>query len=213
MKRGVNALNPLSTVVLTVPELGALRARVLSVLEDQIVLSSLHRPTTPLLLLRYDATLRSAGARDDEVGVVGTLSRRGDNWFFEPSRDQWLQRREAVRVEAAVSVQLSTATGPVPDAKTVDLSARGALIRLPTAPEVASAIELKLHLPDGRPPLCVGGHIVRVLDHDLVGVRFDTLVGVDERRLGRFLFARQWAVSRDFALADGRTGPRPPVAS
>ena len=137
----------MSTVVLTVPDLGAVRARVLEAQEDRFVLSPLQRPSTRLLLLRYDATLRRAGASEDEPGVVGTLSCAGEKWVFEPSPDQSVQRREAVRVDAATRVRVSSATHDYPDAETVDLSATGALIRLPDGPEPGSAVELSSTCP------------------------------------------------------------------
>ena len=198
---------PTSIVVVTVPELGELRARVMSALEDQIVLTPLQRPTTPLLLLSYDATLRRAVAGDDEEGVVGTLIRQGEKWLFEPSRDQRLQERQAVRVAAPVLV--GTSPGAVPAGETVDLSATGALIRLPTPPRVGSAMELELHLPDGRPALRVGASVVRAVgDGNLVGVRFEAFDGAGERRLARFLFTQQWAASRPSAAAKGPPGSR-----
>jgi hypothetical protein len=210
-KRSVDAPYPTSIVVLAVPDLGAVRARVVETVEDCVVLTPLQRPATPLLLLRYDATLRRAGASDDEAGIVGTLSRQGEKWVFEPSGDHDLQRRGAVRVDAAAPVRVSTASHTF-WGETVDLSATGALIRLPGGREPGSAVELELHLPDGRPPLRAAGRVVRAFGPALVGVRFERLDGADERRLARFLLARQWAMSRRSAAAESAR-PHSRVAS
>lgn len=114
-----------------------------------------------------------------------------------------VQRREAVRVDVAVPVEVRAARSGDPPrtlaGTTVDLSERGMRVALPEAVEPGTELEVRLHLPGGALPLeCAGRALRGGEDRDAAAERrFWTAVELTSvpptarRELTRFVFEVQ----------------------
>jgi hypothetical protein len=114
-----------------------------------------------------------------------------------------IQRRDAVRVDAAMPALLIVADGEAARATTttVNVSTTGLLVRDPLELAPGTRVRLELELEAGGPPLAVDGEIVREAGPGAKGVHFDAIDNRSQQRLARFIFERQRAALR---TASGR---------
>ncbi|MGI9100462.1 MAG: PilZ domain-containing protein [Solirubrobacteraceae bacterium] len=189
----MNARRQHATVVL--PQFGAIPAFV-ELDGEQATAVLLARPLRPLAdlvgeevaihvttgrgLLRLDARIAAVGADDRLALEVHT-------------RCDVVQRRAFARVEAFLEV---FATAPPGSAKTiaaavVNISASGAVISRLDGLSTGDAVDLRLALAPGEPPLEIGGRVVCDFDGGLRAVRFERLHDADRERLVRFVIVRQ----------------------
>jgi hypothetical protein len=101
----------------------------------------------------------------------------------QPAEDLRVYPREAAQVEVAAWT-LREPTKLI-HGTTVNLSATGALLRLPGLADLTVLLELRIFLPNGVFP--TRGRILRRAEPDLVGVAFEALRLRDHGRLIDFL--------------------------
>jgi hypothetical protein len=104
-----------------------------------------------------------------------------------------IQRRDHVRVEAVVPVEVAVVGDDARRAETTtrNLSARGLLIVEPFRLEVGEQVLLTLALDPASPPLEVSGTVVRQTAPSGRGIHIDGLSRPDEQRLLRFITERE----------------------
>jgi c-di-GMP-binding flagellar brake protein YcgR len=108
---------------------------------------------------------------------------------------QVLQRRDDVRVEAALDVLVwpDDEDAPPTAATTLDLSGGGIRIRIAGDWQVGNVVHVRVALPEDE-PVEAAGRIVRAVEDEETGisfgVRFEDIDDGDRERLIRFVFAR-----------------------
>lgn len=106
-----------------------------------------------------------------------------------------LQRRDAFRVVAYLSVRVRACESSDPGAltTTVDVSARGLLIKDPLGLVPGEEVEIELELTEATPgpPVRARGRLVRVAESDLKGVMIEAISSTDQQRLFRFVTRRE----------------------
>lgn len=120
-----------------------------------------------------------------------------------PDSAQRVQRRDSVRVEAQVRVEVRTASpgGPARelDGTTLDLSEGGMRAAVPEPVEAGTELEARLHLPGGGPPVECAGRAVRGGESEdaapggrfWTAVEFTSVPPAARRELTRFVFGVQ----------------------
>ena len=120
-----------------------------------------------------------------------------------PESVQRVQRREAVRVEVRVPVEVRAAVPGAPARElagaTLDLSERGMRAVLPEPLEAGTELEARLHLPGGGEPLECAGRAVRCGESGdaapegrfWTAVEFTSAPAAARRELTRFVFGVQ----------------------
>jgi len=134
---------------------------------------------------RYTGTLRIDGARPEllHVALAGDAER--------------IQRREWARVEAVLPVAVRGVDEPVGgDTMTRNVSGGGLLIQDPWGLSLGSDVRIELRAEPGAEPIRALGCVVRALDGDLKGVRFEDMGRPDEERLIRLVRERERAALR-----------------
>lgn len=188
---------------LTLPDMGALAARVRITDDGRATALLLNNPSRPLLggatvtldlptprgLLHVAAHVAEA-----PVGVEVELDLHG-----EP---ELIQRRENVRVAAFVPVLID---GVPPgcaavDTRTLDIGGGGALVAHLGRFEIGSQVEVTLHCADDAAPITSRAIVVRDAGQGRRGLRFEGMAGKERDRLVRFVFERERlarAITRD----------------
>ncbi|HTN22868.1 MAG TPA: PilZ domain-containing protein [Solirubrobacteraceae bacterium] len=181
-----------ATVVL--PDVGSFPA-VVEIEDDHATALLLVRPLQPLAravgtdvsidivtkrgLLHVDAEVMSA-----ESGEVLELGLTG--------RQQLIQRREFVRVDAFLEVVVTPAdTGKSIPAAVVNISASGAVISRLAGLVPGDEAALQLRLAPYEPPLEIIGRVVREFDEQFRAVHFVGIKESDRERIVRFVSDRQ----------------------
>jgi hypothetical protein len=108
-------------------------------------------------------------------------------------RGRTIQRRDHVRVEAVVPIEVAVVGDDARRAETTtrNVSARGVLIVEPFRLEIGEAVQLTLELDPASPPLVVRGTVVRQAAPGERGIHFDGLSRLDDQRLLRFITERE----------------------
>ncbi len=91
------------------------------------------------------------------------------------------QQRAFSRLEADWPITLDAGSGPVP-ARTVDVSAGGALVRSPVALRAGATVRVALELPGGGAPVRTAARVVRS-GSDGAALRFVDMTTADEARV------------------------------
>lgn len=185
----------------TLPSLGPIAARLL-VRESGLA--------TAVLLARPIRTLR--GSIGEVVGVDVTTrheERHHEASIIDVPSGEVLelqlhapgprvQRRDLVRVEAAVAVTVSPGRpgSATVQTRTLDVSGGGALIAHLEALAMGDRAQLALDLGDGHEPLVLLARVVRVGSSGLRGMRFEAITESQRDRIVRFVFARERAARR-----------------
>lgn len=135
--------------------------------------------TTPGGLLRAEARIAAVGDDEQlELDVHGPAA--------------LVQRRAFARVDAFLEVAVmpvdSDATIPT---SVVNISASGAVIARLDRLSPGDAVDLRLVLAPGEPPLEIGARIVRESERRLRAVHFERLHDADRERIVRFVMTRQ----------------------
>ena len=186
--------------------LGDLPAVVESEDEGTVVVSlAVRRPAGFERALGRPVGLQCVSARGIQriTGLAKWDAARPDELRIARESSKVIQRRDAVRVDAAVPALLTVVDGDSPRATTttVNVSTTGLLLRDPLDLAPDSRVRLELELEAGGPPLLVDGHIVREAGSGVKGVHFDAADSRAQQRLARFIFERQRAALR---TANGR---------
>jgi hypothetical protein len=195
------------------PQLGD---RVLVVLGD-------HRLTSRVEAVRGgDTVVLAPPAKDgvvvrplvgESIAIEWTTGRgmfRGDGIVLaEPAADssvlwvrldssQLAQRREHIRVELSLDVELTQVAGVPIAGTTIDVSGGGMRARVPLALVAGEHLDVTLSLPDEEAVSCEA-EVIRGTEGTGYAFRFAVIDNADRERLIRFVFAehrREFAVVR-----------------
>jgi hypothetical protein len=186
--------------------LGDLPAVVESEDEGTVVVSlAVRRPPGFERALARPVGLQCVSARGIQriTGSAKWDAARPDELRIARESSKLIQRRDAVRVDAAVPALLVVVEGESARATTttVNVSTTGVLVRDPLDLAPDTHVRLELELEAGAPALVVDGRIVREAGPATKGVHFDASDSRSQQRLARFIFERQRAALR---TASGR---------
>jgi hypothetical protein len=184
-------------VVILLPDRDALPATVEADDDRTVTLALAIQPDRPMDRYRdQQATIevitargvrRLAGVVDPDAGHPEVLyvHRTGD--------EEVLQRRQAVRIEAVVPVKVVVTQpgGAAFETTTVNVSAGGLLVRDPVGLELGSVVSIDIVPEPDAPPIPVAGRVVRRAAAELKGVSIEHVEREDQRRLLRFVAARE----------------------
>jgi PilZ domain len=180
---------------------GDLPAVVESEDEGTIVVSlAVRRPPGFERALGRPVGLQCVSARGIQrvTGAAKWDAARPDELRIARDTSKVIQRRDAVRVDAAVPALLIVEQGDAVRATTttVNVSTTGLLVRDPLELAPGTPVRLELELEAGGPPLALDGQIVREAGPGAKGVHFDAVDNRGQQRLARFIFDRQRAALR-----------------
>jgi len=96
------------------------------------------------------------------------------------------ERRRLQRVKVVCAVSIESSQGRL-EAKTVDLSLNGMLVRCNSALPVGLAVNVALTLAKGAEPIRTAGRIVRVTGNGLMALTLEDVGAAESSRLGEFL--------------------------
>lgn len=104
-----------------------------------------------------------------------------------------IQRRDFVRVDAFVNVEVQPPDGDSPaiETQTLNVGGGGALIAHMGGYDIADRLHLLLHLTPGDPPLALDARVVRDAGSGVRAVRFEDISTRLRDRLVHFVFQRQ----------------------
>jgi PilZ domain len=194
-------------VVIWLPDLDALPATVEADDARTMTLALAVRPDRPMSRYRDQPAMvelttargvrQMHGLIDPDAGHPEVLHVR------RTGQEDVIQRRDWVRVEAVVPVKvvITDPNGKAFETSTVNLSGGGLLLRDPVGLDLGAVLAIEI-LPDpDAPAIPVVGRVVREAAADLKGVCIEHVEDDDERRLIRFVTARERAAMR---IARGR---------
>jgi c-di-GMP-binding flagellar brake protein YcgR len=190
----VKALEPGAHVVLHLPSLGRLPARIESSGEGRLELALFVRPETPIPWLESkEAEIECVGRRGI-YRVTGTVSAEGglrdaSVTLFVDGEPELTQRRDFVRVDATMPVTVRTNAGVV-DTFATNVSGGGFCVAGPATLAIDDLITFALRLPDDRR---VEGRarVVRDGDRGMKGCSIEEIDDAGRELLVRFTFDRQ----------------------
>lgn len=116
--------------------------------------------------------------------------------FVSDEEPELMQRREFVRVDVNIPVDVSLKDKPVPVSfDALNLSASGILLGAPSAGVMTLKLGMflwtRIPLYDGKDAINVRGTVVREAQKGSVGVRFDHISESDQERLVRFVMRQE----------------------
>jgi hypothetical protein len=184
-------------VVLLLPDRDALPATVEADDARTLTLALTIQPDRPMGRYRdQQATVevvsargvrRLAGVVDPDAGHPEVLH------VHRTGEEDVIQRRDWVRVEAAVPVKVVVTEpgGTAFETTTVNVSGGGLLLRDPAGLEVGAVVCIEIVPEPGATPIPIAGRVVRRAAAGLTGVSIEHVEREDERRLVRFITARE----------------------
>lgn len=166
---------------------------VLSALPSEVVEQLRHSPavieyTTPLGMYRLSGEIAGAG----EDPEIVRLRRDG--------HDDFLQRRDFVRVDAVVPLQVSL-PGKAAKTTTLNVSGGGLLVQDPLGLEPETRVELMLELAHGSPPVRATARVIREVAPGETALQIEGIAAEDRERLIRYVTERERLARR---VARGR---------
>jgi c-di-GMP-binding flagellar brake protein YcgR len=184
-------------VVLLLPDRDALPATVEADDARTLTLALAIQPDRPMARYRdQQATVevvtargvrRLAGVVDPDAGHPEVL------YVHRTGEEDVLQRRDWVRVEAVVPVKVvvTEPRGSAFETTTLNVSGGGLLLRDPAGLELGTVVCVDILPEPGAAPISVAGRVVRRAAAGLAGVSIEHVEREDERRLVRFVIARE----------------------
>ncbi len=145
--------------------------------------------TTPLGVYRLSGEIARAG--DDDPEVV-RLRRDG--------QDDVVQRRDFVRVDAVVPLQVSMPGGAA-KTTTLNVSGGGLLVQDPVGLEPGTRVDLNLELAHGSAPVRAIGRVIREVAPGETALEIVGIANEDRERLVRYVTERERVALR---IARGR---------
>jgi hypothetical protein len=194
-------------VVIWLPDQDGLPATVEADDDRTLTLALAVRPDRPMSRYRdQEATVELTTARGVRrmVGVIDPDAGHPEVLHLRRTgQEDVIQRRDWVRVEAVVPVKvvITEPGGRAFETTTVNLSGGGLLLRDPVGLELGTVIAIDIVPDPDAPPIPVVARVVREAAADLKGVGIEHIEEDDERRLIRFVAARERAAMR---IARGR---------
>ncbi len=134
--------------------------------------------TTPLGVYRLSGEIARAG---DDLEVV-RLQRDG--------HDDVVQRRDFVRVDAVVPLQVNLPGGAA-KTTTLNVSGGGLLVQDPVGLEPGTRVELNLELAHGSAPVRATARVIREVAPGETALQIEGIAGEDRERLVRYVTERE----------------------
>jgi hypothetical protein len=190
----MKAFEPGAHVVLTLPSLGRLPARIERCADGRLELALFVRPETPIPWLESKQAEVECVGRLGIYRVTGIVSaegglRDGAVTLLVDSDAELTQRRDFVRVEATMPVTVWTNAGVV-DTFATNVSGGGFCVAGPASLEIGDGIAFALRLPDDQR---VEGkaRVVRDGERGMKGCAIEYVDDAGREVLVRFTFDRQ----------------------
>lgn len=192
----MKAFEPGQHVVISLPELGRLPARIEETTPGRIVLSLFVRPETPIPWLESkEAEVESVGARGI-YSLTGSIEAEGGlrdaRVVLRVGADAELtQRRDFVRVDATMPVTVRPEDAPPVDTYATNVSGGGFVLAGPESLVVDQLVAFSLRLRSDEPPVEGSARVVRDGERSAKGCVIEEIDEHGRERLVRFTFDRQ----------------------
>lgn len=185
------------SVVLRLPDADTeLSARVDEVADDVLTLVLSQPPARGTTLEDLQAVVEYTTPRGVHR-LSGALARTREDpevvQVRRDGRDDVVQRRDYVRVDAVMPVHL-TITDPLRGAAhttTLNISGGGLLFQDPLGLPHDAVIDIEVQVAPGSPPVHARGRVVRVVGEDAKGVQIESIAKEDRERLIRYVTERE----------------------
>lgn len=180
-------------VIVYLPELGHVPAFVEESSDKRLTVVLSTRPDRPLrakqVTVEYTTRrgvhrLKANLHRSNDVSEVLKL---------EPGKSELIQRRDFVRVDAAVTVTIVVADPATRELRTttLNISGGGMLVADAHGLDPGAPLDLELTVAEGEPPVRAHGRVVRQTDKGDKGIQIDGIDEQDRDRLVRFVMERE----------------------
>lgn len=180
-------------VIVYLPELGHVPAFVEESSDNRLTVVLSTKPDRPLRAKKVTVEYTS---RRGVHRLTGNLHRTADSsevLRLEPGESELIQRRDFVRVDAAMTVTIVVADPSTRELRTTSLniSGGGLLVADPHGIEPGAPLDLELTVGEGEPPVRAHGRIVRQTEKGDKGIQIDGIAEPDRDRLVRFVMERE----------------------
>jgi c-di-GMP-binding flagellar brake protein YcgR len=151
--------------------------------------------------LRVEWRIRSGIVRQDHE-VVKHVDRGIASLVVKPIGEPTvIQRRDFIRVDVMLTVNVETHLGQEARGTTTDLSGGGMRAIVPVGLSDGQTIDVTIVLPAGEGEIRARAHTIRKVGEDTYAFGFSEIKETDRERVIRFVFARQQSLLRDGRLS------------